>query len=346
MKNNLIERYIYAVTRHMSKKEAADISKELDELVETMLAEKADQPGSEEEKVRQVLMELGNPEAMARAYTGKANDSLIGQPHYSTYLKVLKIVLFAIALGISISLLVSVISNISEINLDSSINWFVDALAEWITALFSGLLGGFAWVTIIFAILYHKGVKFDFDLGDLNDLPEVPSERARIGRGEIIADVIFVTVFTILFILLPYMNIPVIGMTPKPFPFFNPDLLIGVRYLMIASVVAMILEAIVKFSDGRHTYRVFAAKVLANLVTVATTIIWLGNSHSVNPLFVERFQELTGFSIYGINGQPVAGLAGDWAMLPFPILIAIVISIVVAISEIISAGFKTFTIEK
>ena len=268
MKNNLIERYIYAVTRHMPKKETADISKELDELVETMLSEKADQPGSEEEKVRQVLMELGNPEAMARAYTGKASDSLIGQPHYSTYLKVLKIVLFAIALGISISLLVSVISNISETNLDSSIHWFVDALAEWITALFSGLLGGFGWVTIIFAILYHKGVKLDFELGDLDDLPEVPSERARIGRGEIIADVIFATVITILFIALPYTNIPAIGMTPKPFPFFNPDVLIGVRYLLIASVVTTILEVVVKYLDGRHTYRVFAAKVLTNLVTV------------------------------------------------------------------------------
>ena len=345
MKNNLIDRYIYAVTRHMPKKEAADISKELDELVETMLAEKADQPGSEEEKVRQVLMDLGNPETLAREYSGKANDSLIGQPHYSMYLKVLKIVLFASTLGISIILLVSVISNIPEANLDSSINWFVDALAEWITTLFSVLLGGFAWVTIIFAILYHKGVKLDFEMDDLNDLPEVPSEKARIGRGEIIADVIFATVITILFIALPYMNIPAIGMTPKPFPFFNPEVLIGVRWILIASVVSSILEATLKFIDGRHSHRVFAAIILNSLVSIVTTLIWLGNPLAINPLFGERFLELTGFSIYGINGQPVAGFAGDWAMLPFPILIAIVIAIVIAISEIISAGFKTFAIK-
>ncbi|MEL7636391.1 MAG: hypothetical protein AAGU03_01375 [Anaerolineaceae bacterium] len=48
MKNNLIERYIYAVTRHMQENEAADISRELDELITSMLAERADKPGSED----------------------------------------------------------------------------------------------------------------------------------------------------------------------------------------------------------------------------------------------------------------------------------------------------------
>ncbi|NLC14056.1 MAG: hypothetical protein GX768_08450, partial [Chloroflexi bacterium] len=222
MKNNLIERYIYAVTRHMQENDAADISRELDELITSMLSERADKPGSEDEKVREVLMELGSPEALSRKYTGKANDSLIGQPHYSLYRKVLKFVLLAVALGITIGVLVSVISEGANLGLSGG-ERVLDAVVEWTTSLYSALLGGFAWVTIIFAILYRKGVKLDFDVDDLDDLPEVPEENVRIDRGELIGEVIFVTLFAVLFIALPYVNLPIIGIAAKPIPLFTPE---------------------------------------------------------------------------------------------------------------------------
>jgi hypothetical protein len=342
MEHKLIDRYIYAVTRQMPKKEVADISRELDELIASMLSERADAPGSEDEKVRQVLTELGSPGELAREYTGAVDESLIGQPYYSLYLKVLKIVLFAVALGLTVSLLVSVINDLPFADPDVSMEWFLNEFVEWFTSLFSGLLGAFAWVTIIFAILYRKGVKVDVVPYDPDNLPEVPSEKARIGRAEIIGDVIFATIFTMLFIVLPNINIPIIGMSEKPFPLFNPETLVGVRYLLIAFVVTIILEAIVKFIDGRHTVRVFAAIALTSLVSIATALTWLGNPLAINPIFGERFQELTGFSIYGFNGQPVPGFGGEWASLPLPLLIAIVVIVAASILEVVSAGLNTF----
>lgn len=341
MKNNLIERYIYAVTRHMQENEAADISRELDELITSMLAERADKPGSEDEKVREVLMELGNPEALSRKYTGKANDSLIGQHHYSLYRKVLKFVLLAVALGITIGILVSVISEGTTPGLSGG-DRVLDAIVEWTSSLYSALLGGFAWVTIIFAILYHKGVKLDFDVDDLDDLPEVPEENARIGRGELIGEVIIVTLFAVLFIALPYVNLPIIGIAAKPIPLFTPEVLINVRYLLIASILTTILEMIFKFVDGRFSLRVVAAMILANLLSVVTVLTWFGNPEAMNPVFAERFQELTGLSVYGINGQPVPGFGGHWAMLPLPFLIAIVVVTVISVIEVVSAGIKAF----
>ena len=341
MKNNLIERYIYAVTRHMQENDAADISRELDELITSMLSERADKPGSEDEKVREVLMDLGSPEALSRKYTGKANDSLIGQPHYSLYRKVLKFVLLAVALGITIGVLVSVISEGANLGLSGG-ERVLDAVVEWTTSLYSALLGGFAWVTIIFAILYRKGVKLDFDVDDLDDLPEVPEENVRIDRGELIGEVIFVTLFAVLFIALPYVNLPIIGIAAKPIPLFTPEVLINVRYLLIASILTTILEMIFKFVDGRFSLRVVAAMILANLLSVVTVLTWFGNPEAMNPVFAERFQELTGLSVYGINGQPVPGFGGHWAMLPLPFLIAIVVVTVISVIEVVSAGIKAF----
>lgn len=344
MKNNLIERYIYAVTRHLPEKEAVEVSRELDELIASMLAEKGDIPASEDERVREVLMELGSPEAMAREYTGKANDSLIGQPHYSLYLRVLKLVLMAVTIGISVALVVSAISEgpFPTSDTTSWINWTLDAVIEWFTSLTSGLLGGFAWVTIIFAIMYHKGVKLDYDPDDLDDLPEVPQEKARIGRGELIGDVVFTTLFAILFVVLPYINIPIIGIGATPVSLFTPEVLISVRYLLIASLLTTVLEMVVKFVDGRYSLRVFGAITLASLVSIITVLTWLGNPQAMNPVFAERFQELTGLSVYGLNGQPVPGFGGPWAMLPLPFLIVIVVVTVISIIEIISAGIKAF----
>jgi len=348
MKNNLIERYIYAVTRHLPDKEAEEVSREIDELITSMLEESADNPGNEDEKVRQVLTELGSPEAMAREYTGRANDSLIGQPHYSLYLRVLKFVLMAVATGISVGLLVSAISEGPLPGTDSGawLNWSVDAVVEWFTSLTTALLSGFAWVTIIFAVMYHKGVKLDYDMDDLDDLPEVPQEKARIGRGELIGDVVFTTLFAILFIVLPYVNIPIIGIDPKPISLFTPEVLISVRYLLMVSILTMILEVVVKFIDGRYSLRVFGAMILTNLVSIITVFTWLGNKDAMNPVFSARFQEATGLSAYGVNGQPVPGFGGRWAMLPLPFLIVIVVVTVVSIIEIISAGIKAFQYRK
>jgi hypothetical protein len=197
-------------------------------------------------------------------------------------------------------------------------------------------------VTIIFAILYHKGVKLDFDVDDLDDLPEVPEENARIGRGELIGEVIFVTLFAVLFIALPYVNLPIIGIAAKPIPLFTPEVLINVRYLLIASILTTILEMIFKFVDGRFSLRVVAAMILANLLSVVTVLTWFGNPEAMNPVFAERFQELTGLSVYGINGQPVPGFGGHWAMLPLPFLIAIVVVTVISVIEVVSAGIKAF----
>ena len=142
--------------------------------------------------------------------------------------------------------------------------------------------------------------------------------------------------------MLPYANLPILGIAPKPIPLFTPEVLINVRYLLIASIVTMILEVITKFIDGRYSLRVFAAMTLANLLSIITVLTWLGNPEALNPVFAERFQELTGLSVYGINGQPVPGFGGHWAMLPLPFLIVIVVVVVVSIIEIISAGIKAF----
>ena len=60
--NDLIERYIYAVTRRLPRSKQEDMAKELRGLVEDMLLERCGEAMPEEKDVRIVLTELGSPQ--------------------------------------------------------------------------------------------------------------------------------------------------------------------------------------------------------------------------------------------------------------------------------------------
>ena len=58
----IVERYIYAVTRRLPAKAREEVAIELRGLIEDLLEEKAQGTQVSKEHVRSVLMELGDPE--------------------------------------------------------------------------------------------------------------------------------------------------------------------------------------------------------------------------------------------------------------------------------------------
>ena len=93
MKNNLKERYLYAVTKRLSPKIREDVSLELQGLMEDMLLERCGEAEPTEEDVKSVIRELGTPAELYAKYADNADACLIGQPYYSSYKLALKIVL-------------------------------------------------------------------------------------------------------------------------------------------------------------------------------------------------------------------------------------------------------------
>ena len=85
MKNDLIERYIYAVTKRLPQKVQKDISDELRTLIDDMLVERCGELVPEEKDIRVVLTELGTPEELYEKYNPDNKKCLIGSPYYSTY---------------------------------------------------------------------------------------------------------------------------------------------------------------------------------------------------------------------------------------------------------------------
>ena len=61
MKNELIARYVYAVTRELPENQRLDIDKELRSLIEDMLDERCSGSDPAITDIEAVLSELGNP---------------------------------------------------------------------------------------------------------------------------------------------------------------------------------------------------------------------------------------------------------------------------------------------
>lgn len=343
MKSNLIERYIYAVVRRLPEKERKDVSLELDELISAMLEERSGVAEASEEQVRAVLTELGKPDELAHKYGGVAQSCLIGEPHFSLYKRVLKIVLFAVAGALTLALLTEwIVENPGAVavDLDSLIVSIHEGIMHWTSTVADGLLSAFAAVTITFAVLYHQGVKMDKDEFNLDDLPDVPRHAASDGIAGLIGSLVFISIFTVLFVLLPHINIPVFFLKEKLISFFNADVLIAIRPILVVSIMTSLIDAVVRAFQPYGSIWRFLATLLANVMNIISTIVWFGNPEAVNPEFARHLLATTGWNITGFNGEPLPGVMGKWAMIPLPLMIALIVIIVVSVVETVNEGVK------
>ncbi len=103
MNHDLIERYLYAVTRRLPAKQREDVAEELRGLIQDMLDERCQGLNPTEKDIRVVLTELGSPSELCAQYDPSGKQCLIGPPHYSTYKFVLKVVLLCVAGGITLA---------------------------------------------------------------------------------------------------------------------------------------------------------------------------------------------------------------------------------------------------
>ncbi|MEG0854259.1 MAG: hypothetical protein RSF82_10330 [Angelakisella sp.] len=283
--NDLTERYIYAVTKQLPHAIRKDVAKELFSLVGDMLEERCGELVPTDKDVRMVLTELGTPTELAQKYSQDATACLIGQPYYSQYKFVLKIVLFAVTLGLVVSGVVSVV-------MGNTGNGFV-AAAKWIAELINGLATAFAFVTLLFAFFYRKGIALDINDDSLNSLPPIPQNKYRIGKVEPIVDIILAAVFTAVFLFAPQVLSAYImeNGVYTVVPVFGPEL---ARYniTIIMLGVIGIFKGSVALLEGAYTPRFMRVALIANLFSGALWVAWLYSGKVINPAFIDAMKTL------------------------------------------------------
>ncbi|MFO8191941.1 MAG: hypothetical protein R6U08_04105 [Bacillota bacterium] len=193
----LVERYIYAVTRRLPEKQRGDIERELRSLIEDMLADRTGGDETSETDIEEVLMELGDPAEMADQYRMKKHF-LIGPENFALYMLVIKIVLAAVVFGITLALAIGYV-----VEPPSSI-WAL--IGGYLGSIFNAVLNAFAWVTLIFAIFEYHDVNMAQEVNKKEekkqwcpaDLPKLPLADVSIKPAESIVGLVFAVLAFIL----------------------------------------------------------------------------------------------------------------------------------------------------
>lgn len=275
MKHDLIERYVYAATKRLPGKNREDVSMELRGLIDDMLADRCGDEMPTEKDIRVVLTELGTPMEIYAKYDEDADKCLIGQPYYSTYKFVLKIVLASSAIGITIATMIQAIVEPTV--------WY-EMISDWIGGLSGSLLSGFGFVTLLFAIFQQKGVRLNGS-SNLDDLPTVPKKKQEISKLEsvigIVIDILFVTVFLAAPQLLGMMSTE----SGVIVPIFHAEAIRAHWYIIVLFALLGIVRETVKLLEGRYNKKVMITTIITNVLSAVTAIWWLSDANLFNPEF-------------------------------------------------------------
>lgn len=326
---SLIDRYVYAVVKRLPVKQREDIEKEIRTLIEDMLEQhQGNEP--EEVKVQKVLLELGDPEALADNYR-ENKRYLIGPQNFDNYIFVLKIVTGAVFIGLSVATITgSFFSNQQDV---------ISIIVDYIASLLSGVLQAFAWVTGIFAIAEYNGVK----LGDqdtkkegwsLSQLPVIPKKESEIPRVESVVGILFTTIFASLLYFAPQVFAAYISDgagSVRVIPVFNLEVLSNFKALIVITFILGIAKEALKLIAGRWSLKLSASITVINVISVILTLLIFTNQGIWNPNFLSQ---LFGY----LNVETASKLS--WLNMSRGVIIVLVFAYIIEIATTMYKGVK------
>lgn len=286
---DIIERYVYGVTKNLPLKSRKDIEKELKTLIYDMLEERFGEKEWTKNDITEVLKELGNPRDLSEEYMDRKRY-LIGPQYFSQYIMLLKIVIFSVILGMTIASFVEGITN--------NAGGILNLLFHWISGLLSGISSAFVWVTCIFAFFEYRGiqVKETSDDWSIDDLPQVPDKKARISKGGSISSIVFNILVGMLFTFAPqFIGVIHIGENPAAIPVFNLSFLEKMLPLFLLCIGLGILREIIKLLEGRYSLRVGVVAAVLDVIALIITIIIFTEKEMWNPDFLTGVTALYDF---------------------------------------------------
>ena len=279
-----INRYVYQVSRFLFGKNKEDIEKEIRTLIDDMLEAKCQGREANKADAEAVFAELGKPSTLAAKY----NDSkryLIGPDLFPVYWSVLRIVILIAPAAMLLANIISIITG--------TFSW------ENLGSIFSAAFMSFAIVTIIFASVEWKGVSVDQLFEGEFELPPVPEKKARIPRADPIVSLVFLSIFSCIFIFAPqYIGFWTSGQGGYV-SIFDPVVIRSVMWLFLICFGSSMIKEIFKLIEGRYTIRLMIVTIFCNAVNLILIVYIITNFPIWNPDFPGQFlaaAQITGLS--------------------------------------------------
>ncbi len=294
-----IERYIFAVQKHLPQAQREEIGSEL----RTFILEKVQEDDSFS-TIEAVLKGLGSPRKLAHSYRDK-NRSLIGPDHFELYIDVLKIGL-AIFIGINVTIgLLSLLTGLFTEGMSIG-RLFEIFFEDVIGSTLSSALTGFALITLGFVAAIHFNWFDQNDEWRLKDLPELPKQPLDDGfvARRVLFDTIGTTLgvtFLLIILRLPWIafndtDLDITIITPQNYPSFFP--------IFIVFVVFYIGIQMVWLKSRRFSPWVFGLRVFHSIALMMVIgVMFFGPSEFLSAESIEAFADILDVDAGRLNQQ-------------------------------------------
>lgn len=293
-KEEIIDRYVYAVIKNLPGKQAKDIERELRGLIEDMLAERCGECPAQEKDVLVVLTELGTPQELAAQYDVDGESCLIGQPYYSQYKLVTKWVLLAVALGLLAAWIVA--TAVLVVSGTATLQSVGASLLDWGERTISAMLSAVGALTILYAFLQRKKIALpdsaDSLVESLSKLPAAPGKKEKISRADAIAEIIFSVLFMILFLAVPEVICGVFQPETgtEVIRVFQTEVLRSRWYLITGITFLGVLKGAFELIEGRRTMRLAIAITVGDVCSFVLMAFLITAKGLVNPELLQKLQ--------------------------------------------------------
>lgn len=298
--NEIIERYVYAVTRQLPGKQRADIERELRSIINDMLEERCGDVTPTERDVNVVLAELGKPSELAAKYDPNGERSLIGPRYFRRYIQTMKMALPCVVFGLVIAAIVS--TAVEGVNPDISLvvngldfSWLGHILS-WIGNIVSSVFCAAAVITLIFAFFEYKGVTLDED--DITKLPKVPEKNQRIKKGECIVDIVLTVLFGSIFMLAPQVLTAISTSSDgvvAAIPIFNAEAIRSMWPVWLAVLALAVGRECFALVEGVYSVRNAIVSGVVDLLSAVGVVAGLTRGDIMNPEFVSAIGDVFKF---------------------------------------------------
>lgn len=270
--NDLIERYIYDVTRRLPENERDEITRELEASIADMLTE-----NPSKQDISDVLTKLGAPRILAEQYR-QTPQYLISPAIFDNYISVLK----------TVTVIVAVICGCLGLFLAISSGSIVQIIISGITLAFEGAIQAVLWITISFVIAEKCGYKKEWKL---EDLPQLPT-GIKISRSSSIAGMIMSVFLPVLFITMiireEWLLIFVRGADIIT-PISQSSLERFIPYLIVLGILGFIVNGF-RLYWAKWNIPICVMNIIYNIVWVGVVIYALNWSDLINNEFLEYIE--------------------------------------------------------
>ena len=279
---DIIERYIYAVTKSMPYKIREDVSNEIRTLIDDIIKERFSNSYCEIKDIKNILIEIGNPYELAHKYDTDYNKCLIGYPYYIYYKLILKIVLSSTLLGVIVSSIINIFINnecLNLINISSNIC--------------TSMLLAFSFVTLIFLFISNRNINIS-NFIDFDNLPKPPNEKANIYKS------IIIITASIIFLLLLLLSPEIFSFKIKNeyLEFFNTNIVNRNFLFPVIFIFMLVSREIIKMFSNTFNKKIAALFIGIDIVSAIAASLWLLSYDVINIDFINALIKLeTGNSI-------------------------------------------------